>query len=175
MLQHHRPVDTSAEISGRHDFAVRLSAHSSPARQASTTSPAPRFVTIAKRPLRAEDARKHAGDLPDVTSEKICDELARRANHARRRIPEHESQEPGHEPVIQCGRCMSALARIPDSNPTSREVRKVPPGRDVGAQGCGALPIDAAKCKAARRRLHCSSLTKVDQVVALASTPARGE
>jgi hypothetical protein len=52
--------------------------------------------------------------------------LARRANHARRRIPEHESQEPGHEPVIQCGRCMSALARIPDSNPTSREVRKVP-------------------------------------------------
>jgi hypothetical protein len=41
------------------------------------------------------------------------------------------SQEPGHEPVIQCGRCMSALARIPDSNPTSPGVRKVPRG-DIG-------------------------------------------
>jgi hypothetical protein len=38
-------------------------------------------VTIAKRPLyRAEDARKNARDLPDVTSENVCGELTRRAN-----------------------------------------------------------------------------------------------
>jgi len=51
---------------------------------ASTASSAPRLVTIAKRPSsRAEDARKFARDLPDVTSETICGRLARRANQVR--------------------------------------------------------------------------------------------
>jgi hypothetical protein len=137
MRRHHRPVDTSVEISGRHDFAVRdtrLRQKASPGKGAARLATprvhrisCPTFCDDRETPLmRAEDARKTARDLPDVTSEKVCGELARRANHARRRIPEHESQEPGQEPVIQCGRCMSALARIPDSNPASREVRKVP-------------------------------------------------
>jgi hypothetical protein len=83
--------------------------------------------------MRAEDARKHARDLPDVTSEEVCGELARRANHARRGLREYWSQEPAHKPVIQCSRWMFALTRIPDSNPTSREVRKVPnTGSDPG-------------------------------------------
>jgi len=34
--------------------------------------------------LAGRDARKGAGDLPDVTSENVCDQLARRANHSRR-------------------------------------------------------------------------------------------
>jgi hypothetical protein len=51
---------------------------------ASIASRAQRFVTIAKRPSRrARDARKSAGDLPDVTSENACGELARRANQPR--------------------------------------------------------------------------------------------
>jgi hypothetical protein len=45
-----RPLDISVEISGPHDFAVRLLAHSSAAPQASTASLCPTFVTIAKRP-----------------------------------------------------------------------------------------------------------------------------
>ena len=119
-------LDTSVGVSGPHDFAVRFSAIRQRRIHVHRIS-RPTFCDDRETPLmRAEDARKHAGDLPDITSENVCGELARRANHARRRIPEHESQEPGHEPVIQCGRCMSALARIPDSNPTSREVRKVP-------------------------------------------------
>ena len=85
MRQHHRPVDASVEASRPHDFAVRLHAHSSRARQASTASRAQRFVTIAKRPsYRARDARKNARDLPDVTSENACDRLTRRANQAAR-------------------------------------------------------------------------------------------
>src|ERR1700733_4937014 len=41
----------------------------------------PTFCDDRETPLmRAEDARKSAGDLPDVTSENICGELARRAN-----------------------------------------------------------------------------------------------
>jgi hypothetical protein len=48
----------------------------------SIASRSPTFVTIAKRPsYRARDARKGAGDLPDVTSKSVCDQLARRANH----------------------------------------------------------------------------------------------
>ena len=129
--------------------------HSSRAPQASTASRAQRFVTIAKRPLRAQDARRSARDLPVVTSKSACDTLARRANHARRRIPEHESQEPGHEPVIQCGRCVSALARIPDPNPISREVRKA--AKQLH-RACRSL-----KQKAARRRLLNSNLMIVDQ------------
>jgi hypothetical protein len=63
--EHRHRVDTSVEMSGPHDFAVRLSAHSSFARQASTASSAQRLVTIAKRPSsRAEDARTTASDLP---------------------------------------------------------------------------------------------------------------
>ena len=48
----------------------------------SIASRSPTFVTIAKRPsYRARDARRNAGDLPDVTSKSACDQLARRANH----------------------------------------------------------------------------------------------
>ncbi|MFZ1174107.1 MAG: hypothetical protein WAO01_23245, partial [Bradyrhizobium sp.] len=42
---------------------------------------AQRFVTIAKRPsYRAGMGRASKGDLPDITSEIVCDTLARRAN-----------------------------------------------------------------------------------------------
>jgi hypothetical protein len=73
-------VDTSIEISGRHDFAVR--------------DRRIRLLRLLRPPhlpsdvrddretplLRAEDARRSADDLPDVTSEKACGTLARRAN-----------------------------------------------------------------------------------------------
>jgi hypothetical protein len=140
MRQHHRPVDTSVEVSGRHDFAVRLSAHSSLAGQASTASPAPRFVTIAKRPSCGQKTR---GNMPVICPTSQAKRSAANWHDGqitRRRIPEHWSQEPRREPVIQCGRCTSASARIPDSRPTSREVRKV-----TGAQ--------VARLHAKRQRL----------------------
>ena len=56
-------LDASVGASGPHDFAVRLSARSSPARQASTASPAPRFVTIAKRPSCGQKTR---GNMPVI-------------------------------------------------------------------------------------------------------------
>jgi hypothetical protein len=56
-------LDTSVGVSGPHDFAVRLSTHSSSARQASTASPAPRFVTIAKRPSCGQKTR---GNMPVI-------------------------------------------------------------------------------------------------------------
>ena len=79
--KHHRKVDTSVGVSERYDFAVRPG-HAFVLR---TTSghriPHPTSVTIAKRPSWwARDARRDASDLPDVTSEMICDTMARRAN-----------------------------------------------------------------------------------------------
>ncbi len=73
-------VDTSVEISGRHDFAVRF-VRVRPARRNVHRIFRPTFCDDRETPLmRAEDARKSAGDLPDVTSESGCDTLARRAN-----------------------------------------------------------------------------------------------
>jgi hypothetical protein len=61
----------------------------------------PTFCDDRETPLmRAEDARKNAGDLPVVTSEKACDKLTRRANHlvipegARRLSGIHLSRRP---------------------------------------------------------------------------------
>ena len=48
--------------------------------------PRPTSVTIAKRPSWwARDARQHAFDLPDVTSEMACGTMTRRANQLPRR------------------------------------------------------------------------------------------
>jgi hypothetical protein len=56
-------LDISVGISGPHDFAVRLSVHSSAAPQASTASRAQRFVTIAKRPSCGRGTR---GKVPVI-------------------------------------------------------------------------------------------------------------
>jgi len=71
-------VDTSVEISGRHDFAV----HNTRIRLLRVLRPPhlpPDVRDDRETPLlRAEDARKNAGDLPVVASETICGRLARR-------------------------------------------------------------------------------------------------
>jgi hypothetical protein len=78
-------VDTSVEISGRHDFAVRDTRIVSCVGRVHRIS-CPTFCDDRETPLmRAEDARKTAGDLPVVTSENICGKLALRANQLRRR------------------------------------------------------------------------------------------
>jgi hypothetical protein len=59
-------------------------------------------VTIAIRPSWwARDARKHAFDLPDVTSEIACDISTRRANHLPRakKSQGQSSRVPGASPV----------------------------------------------------------------------------
>ena len=74
----------------------------------SIASRSPTFVTIAKRPsYRARDARRSAGDLPDVTSENVCDQLARRANQL---------------PPFATGDCQphNASVRFVSSCPTAR-------------------------------------------------------
>jgi hypothetical protein len=78
-----RKCDASVEASGPHDFAVREPAHSSHAPFASTASRA-NVRDDRETPLcsEARDARRSAGDLPDVTSGMICDTLARRANQS---------------------------------------------------------------------------------------------
>jgi hypothetical protein len=55
-------LDASAEASGPHDFAVRVTRCSSKAHPR-PPHPAPRFVTIASRPSEGRDGSKHAGDL----------------------------------------------------------------------------------------------------------------
>jgi hypothetical protein len=83
MRKHCRQLDIGVEISGPHDFAVRLE-RVRRSRQSVHRIPRQRFVTIAKRPSqRARDARKDAGDLPDIASQIFCDRLARRANQLR--------------------------------------------------------------------------------------------
>jgi hypothetical protein len=73
-------VDTSVEISGRHDFAVR-DTRTRLLRLLRPPHLLPDVRDDRETPLmRAEDARKSAGDLPVVTSEMICGTLARRAN-----------------------------------------------------------------------------------------------
>jgi hypothetical protein len=62
-------LDTSVGVSGPHDFAVRFSAIRQRRIHVHRIS-RPTFCDDRETPLlRAEDARKHAGDLPDVTSE----------------------------------------------------------------------------------------------------------
>ena len=84
MRKHRHQVDTSVEISGRHDFAVRI-----PVTRQLTENvhriPRPTSVTIAIRPSsRAQDAGRSARDLPDVASEIFCDKSTRRANQLAR-------------------------------------------------------------------------------------------
>ena len=80
--QHHRPVDTSVGVSGRHDFAVRETRIRLVRHRVHRIS-CPTFCDDRETPLRrAGDARKTARDLPVVTSEKVCGTLARRANQA---------------------------------------------------------------------------------------------
>src|SRR6202167_4636507 len=68
MRMHHRQLDISVGISGPHDFAVRFSI----ARLATPKRPphpAPNVRDDREAPLmRARDARKDAGDLPDIAS-----------------------------------------------------------------------------------------------------------
>jgi hypothetical protein len=78
--KHHRQLDISVGISGPHDFAVRAdiirqSMHTRP------SHPAPNVCEDRDTPLRARDARKNARDLPNITSERACGTLTRRANH----------------------------------------------------------------------------------------------
>jgi hypothetical protein len=90
--KHRRQLDASVETSEPHDFAVRAAPFVFQ-RTRVHRIPRPTFVTIAKRPSnRARDARRSASDLPDITSESVCDTMARRANHARRRS-EHGTQK----------------------------------------------------------------------------------
>ncbi|MGA8903159.1 hypothetical protein [Bradyrhizobium sp.] len=80
---HHR-LDTSVGVSGRHDFAVRDTRIRLVRRRVHRIF-RPTFRDDRDTPLmRAEDARKNARDLPDVTSENVCGELTRRANQSPR-------------------------------------------------------------------------------------------
>src|ERR1700682_1037017 len=57
-----RQLDTSVGASGPHDFAVRLTRHSSKALSASTAS-RPASVTIASRPSMGRDGERYIADL----------------------------------------------------------------------------------------------------------------
>jgi hypothetical protein len=61
-------LDPSVGGTGPHDFAVRISMLR-PRTPIRPSHPAPTFVTIAKRPLSAQDAGISGFDLPDGTSE----------------------------------------------------------------------------------------------------------
>jgi hypothetical protein len=76
-------LDASVEASEPHDFAVRDGCIRRMRRRVHRIF-CPTFSDDRETPLlRAKDARKNASDLPDVTSENICGELARRANQVR--------------------------------------------------------------------------------------------
>ena len=99
MRQHRRQLRASVEALRPHGFVVRFHLRSSCAAKASTASLGPTFVTIAKRPSwRAGDARRSASDLPVVTSENVCGQLARRANQSGR---------------MKC--CQARSSRVPDA------------------------------------------------------------
>ena len=84
MRQHCRQLHTSVEASRPRGFVVRDSAFVFCAAR-SHHIPRTTSVTIAIRPSWwARDARRDASDLPDVTSEMICDRMARRANQRER-------------------------------------------------------------------------------------------
>jgi hypothetical protein len=82
-LQDHHPTGLIS-ASGYQDHTTSPSAYTS-ARLAQISVhriPRPTFCDDRETPLmRARDARKNAGDLPDVASKNACDRLARRANH----------------------------------------------------------------------------------------------
>ena len=84
MREHRHRVDTSVEVSGRHDFAVR-DKRIRLLRHRVHRIFRPTFSDDRETPLLwAEDAAIGARDLPDVASEGICDRLTRRANHLGR-------------------------------------------------------------------------------------------
>jgi len=94
-----RQLDASVGASGPHDFAVRLKRRSSRAHQR-PPHPAPNVRDDREAPLLvrtgcAERCRWFGGDI----NEADCDQLARRANRALRRISDRKSQEPGHKPL----------------------------------------------------------------------------
>ena len=100
MRKHCRQLNISVEMSGPHDFAVRL-ARDRLSRQSVHRIPHPTFVTIAKRPsYRARDGRENALDLPVVTSERACGKLTRRANQSCKR-------KTCQVPIAIPGRCVS--------------------------------------------------------------------
>jgi hypothetical protein len=79
-LRTSRKLRASVEALKPHGFVVR-DRHVRLARHRVHRIPHPTFVTIAKRPSwRARDGRRETTDLPDVTSEMVCDKLTRRAN-----------------------------------------------------------------------------------------------
>ena len=81
MRKHRRRVDAGVEASRPRGFVVRSSAFVSCAIRGHRI-PRPTSVTIAIRPSWwARDGRRDASDLPDATSEMVCDRMARRANH----------------------------------------------------------------------------------------------
>ena len=63
--------------------------------------PCPTFCDDRETPLmRAEDARKNARDLPDITSEKVCGELTRRANQVMRNSPRRTVDAECHSVIV---------------------------------------------------------------------------
>jgi hypothetical protein len=79
-LRTSRKLRASVEALKPHGFVVRFK-RVRLTRQSVHRIPRPTLVTIAKRPSWwARDGRRETTDLPDVTSEMICDKLTRRAN-----------------------------------------------------------------------------------------------
>jgi hypothetical protein len=89
-----------------------------------STASRPALVTTRDRPSVGRDIEGYASDLGQAKTEIFLQKgLDRPFRKTRSDLPVGQF---GREPITQSGRRTSALARIPDSSRTSREVRKVP-------------------------------------------------